>query len=587
MAGMWHFMGRREIDAVLARHFHEKWGVSADKGTPGAVDLADFVAAIREELDPGFMCLQGSGVISTGDGTPVSGLIRVLRTGARDDRSGHVLEVAFVAHDGTLQRLTLENSALNGTAGLNRLTDHGFKLLGKASDFRHLLRSWRGAPTVRRTDRTGWMSGPGGDIYMRADGNSIPHNEDLGSAPLLVNPDHSARMRRGSLEGWQDQVARPALGSDPLVFGICAAVAAPLLKLARIETAMFNLHAKGPVGKSLAVAVATSADRAPAGSARWSLEPALLEQMIRRTHDGILALDSLPENLTGELLGHLIGLGEDGSYTQHDRDGRGVTLSTSESSFPALLKRHRTVVPAATVSRIIDIPVDIGAHGVLGSVHGHSDVRAFVSTIGSGLKAHHGHLLPAFIQRVINDHAMISHTLPARLDAAAERLLRNDRISIVAGDGARLEALRRLALVAVAGEMAIEYGLLPWPAETAEAAVLAMAVRWHSADLPKFGLDAVLQRLRTFLETSDKAFKHLSTAGPKITSDKELGWQDDTYYYLTTKQMRLVEGLSTAVPELVAQGIIVPGGQGNSWQFRMGRQFNPRPNLYRICKQKL
>lgn len=182
---------------------------------------------------------------------------------------------------------------------------------------------------------------------------------------------------------------------------------------------------------------------------------------------------------------------------------------------------------------------------------------------------------------------MILHTLPARLNAAEERLLRDGRISIVAGDGARLEALRRLALVAVAGEMAIEYGLLPWPAETAEAAVLAMAVRWHSADLLRFALEAVLQRLRNFLETSETAFKHLSTAGPKTTLDKELGWQDDTYYYLTTKQMRRVEGLSTAIPELVLHGIIVPGGQGNSWQFRMGRQFSPRPNLYRICKQKL
>ncbi|RJK92353.1 DUF927 domain-containing protein, partial [Paracoccus aestuarii] len=177
----------------------------------------------------------------------------------------------------------------------------------------------------------------------------------------ILNPDDSARMRRESLEGRQDQVARPAPGSDPLMFGIYATVAAPLFKLARIETAMFNLHARGPLGKSLALAVATSADRAPAGSARWSLEPALLEQMIWRTQDGILALDFLPENLTGKLLGHLVGLGEYGTYTQHDRDLRGVTLSTSDAPFLALLKRHRKVVPAAMVSRIIDIPVEIAA----------------------------------------------------------------------------------------------------------------------------------------------------------------------------------------------------------------------------------
>lgn len=234
-------------------------------------------------------------VIMTTMSDPVCDLVQVLRVGRRLDGAGYVMQVAFATRDGSIKRLVLEYADLNGRNGIARLVDHGFRFYGKSSQTATLLRKWVNMPIVLRADRTGWLKTDDGNIYVRADGACLSARADPDQPAILVNPQPETALKGGTFAGWQEQVAKPALGNDTLVFGLCATIAAPLLKVAGVETIVLNFHSPQSVGKSLMLAVASSADRSPATGARWSVPSETLQQLWGRNRDGMLALDALPE----------------------------------------------------------------------------------------------------------------------------------------------------------------------------------------------------------------------------------------------------------------------------------------------------
>lgn len=554
-----------------------------DIAAPEVSEMAAFHAQVRAAIPPGFLVPKNEFIIRDDRMNLVCGLIQPMRWARRLDQSGYALEIAFAARDGTIRRMVLEDREFGGRSGIASLMDHGFCVYGAPSEVKLLLRNWPDVPVVWRADRTGWLETPQGEVYMRADGTCLSRT-DPEPAVIMVKPEHYTLTKKGTFAGWKEQVALPALGNDMLVFALCATLAAPLLKRAAIETAMFNLHAKGPVGKSLLITVSTSADRSPATGVRWSVETTVLQQLLERTRDGVLALDALSENPSAKLLGHLTGLGDDGTYSQNDRDWRGVTLSTAERPLKALLSRFRKVVPAAMISRIVDIPIDTGCHGCLDNLHGHQDAEAFIAAMRIGFNSHYGHLMPAFIEKIIDDSAEIDRMLPERIKETVAAIMTGIGVDADEIDKPHREALRRLALTAVAGEMAIGFGLLPWPENTALSAVCKIASRWLERELSDRCPGDVLRRLQLFLDQNDALLVWMDRVDDGDKGDKSLGWQDDDYYYLTAQHVDAVSGLKEAIPALVELGIVVPNNERNSWKFRFGRKFGVRWRYYRIRK---
>lgn len=232
------------------------------------------------------------------------------------------------------------------------------------------------------------------------------------------------------------------------------------------------------------------------------------------------------------------------------------------------------------MSKIIDISVDTGIH----ELHGHQDVRAFISAMRCGFNSHYGHLMPAFIQMHIDDHAEIEAALPGRIAEYMAVIVNRAGLSIDDAKQRRSEALRRLALVAVAGELAIEADLLPWPGGTALSAVCAIARRWDRHQASDHEPAHALVRLQVFLSQIDAAIIWTNKAATLDLPNRSSGWQDEEYYYLTAGHIDAVTGLREALPALADMDILVPGGQSNSLQFKMSRNIPGRPNLYRIRK---
>jgi uncharacterized protein (DUF927 family) len=126
--------------------------------------------------------------------------------------------------------------------------------------------------------------------------------------------------------------------------------------------------------------------------------------------------------------------------------------------------------------RLLDVPASVpGGHGCFDELHGAPDGAAFAQALRKAALAQHGTAGPAFVEHVA---ALLAEApdFPAMVLGRMEEWTRRQ---IPAGaDGQVRRAAGRLALVAVAGELATEAGITSWPEGTAARAVATIFRAW-------------------------------------------------------------------------------------------------------------
>ena len=118
-------------------------------------------------------------------------------------------------------------------------------------------------------------------------------------------------------------------------------------------------------------------------------------------------------------------------------------------------------VMAGQEARFVDIEADAGAGlGVFEELHGLDGGERFSDALKAAGNAHYGHAGRAFLRKLLDDVEGAKAQARQRMEAFAAN----------AGvDGATSQVTRvakRFALAAAAGEMAIAWGVLPWPEGT-------------------------------------------------------------------------------------------------------------------------
>jgi uncharacterized protein (DUF927 family) len=106
-----------------------------------------------------------------------------------------------------------------------------------------------------------------------------------------------------------------------------------------------------------------------------------------------------------------------------------------------------------------------GAHAI--------DGAAFSNAINLAAATHYGHALRAFLEKLTVD--------PRNWSEEFERFKRLLAFMASGGDGQVIRAASRFALIALAGEVAGKYGVVPWPEGEAIKASATMFDRWLAA----------------------------------------------------------------------------------------------------------
>lgn len=268
---------------------------------------------------------------------------------------------------------------------------------------------------------------------------------------------------KGSLEGWQETVARLAIGNSRLILATCLALSGPLLNRAGMGPGGVNIFGGSSIGKTTALHAALSVWGGPEAKGSWNATKNGLEGALELHNDAFYTLDEMSE-ASGKSMSEvvfMIGNGTGRARAHTDGSARAIrrwrcsVLSTGEICVDEKLRQEGVSVRAGHGVRLIEIPGDAGAGlGSFEDLHGVECGRAFAEAIETATRENYGHAGRAFVQALIER----GHELTLGEDLRAVTAEWTPR----GASGQVGRVVRRFALLAVAGELATGFGVLPW-----------------------------------------------------------------------------------------------------------------------------
>ena len=352
------------------------------------------------------------------------------------------------------------------------------------------LASVHSTARVRTVPRTGWYRPPGGGAAF------ILPDRPIGTVPgevvrLDLDPLPTIYGARGTLDDWRTEVASLCIYNSRLMFGVACAFAAPLLPLIGDEGGGFNLRGESSKGKTTIIDVAASVWGPPSKTGpdsfvrQWRTTSNALETTAAAHNHALLPMDEMgqadprevPETLY--MLAH--GTGKDraraGGGNRRGTTWLTLVLSSSEESAARMAEHAGKRIKAGQEIRMLDIPAIVpGGFGCFDYLHEAVDGSAFAQALRRGVIGQHGTAAPAFLD-------YIAGRLIRDPDFMAEVILpgvkRWETQHVPKGvDGQVQRAGRRLALVAVAGELAAAAGITGWERDATVEAVGTVFRDW-------------------------------------------------------------------------------------------------------------
>ncbi len=166
--------------------------------------------------------------------------------------------------------------------------------------------------------------------------------------------------------------------------------------------------------------------------------------------------------------------------------------------------------------RILDVRVT-GRHGAFDELHGAAGGAEFAESIKHDAASNFGFAGPAFLERLTRDERDFRADL--------ERIKALPQFGSVSDAGQVRRAAAKFALVALAGELASEYEVVPWPSGTATAAAAEGFRSWCAQRANSANSEAhdILERVSDFIDRhGDSRFTNVQHESPGVRD--RAGW---------------------------------------------------------------
>ena len=431
------------------------------------------------------------------------------------------------------------------------------------------------------------------------------HDEDcfvlpkqvIGSGDVRFQKDregHPIYNEKGSLEEWKTRVGYYCQGNPVLILSVCCALAGTLLAKVGINGGGVHLVGDSSTGKSLAQLVAASVWGKPEDYAvSWNITINALENEAASRNDTVLILDEIKMARANAVqdMAYMLSNGSGKTTSTQERKSREtkrwriLTLSSGEKSLGEHASMAGNPAHAGAELRMVDVNAGTRQYRAFDDVHG-MQPKVFHGTLTTNIHGQYGTVGPAFVRRLIeNQH---------------DRNLIEEFSFFREGMGAaHAQAGRvgdRFALIAQAGELAIEYGLLPWEPGTAFDACRLLFDEWVE-DIGSGNSEdrQILAAIADYIDTygnsrfADMSFNQPSAPAQELSGYFQLEDGEDAYYLFTSAGLkRAVPGFKTHRISLALKEheALIPGGDGRSQRsVRVGRQGVKR--VYKIHEAKV
>jgi uncharacterized protein (DUF927 family) len=318
---------------------------------------------------------------------------------------------------------------------------------------------------ARSVERVGWHGSTfllPDDAFGEAIGGERVH--------LALDMEHAFRVG-GSLADWQREVGRPAEGNSRLAFALSCAFAAPMLGRLGMESGGFHFCGRSSKGKTTCIEAAGSVWGGPVYRETWRATANGLEAVALAHCDCLLILDEQGQALPHEAgeVAYLLANGMDKVRARKSLDGRPrrrwqtLFLSTGEVTLADKMREDGRTPKAGQDVRMVDIPVTPeGQDQAFENWDGFESSKALADHLRVATRRAYGTAIRAFLERLcrLPDREILD--LEQRKSAWARSHLPRGADSQVG------RVVDRFALVAQAGELATEWGIVPWRPGNAE-----------------------------------------------------------------------------------------------------------------------
>ncbi len=341
---------------------------------------------------------------------------------------------------------------------------------------------------------------------------------------------HDEYTVAGTLAGWQAGIAAAAVGNPILTLALAASFAGALLKKTNSESGGLHLFGDSSTGKTTLIEAACATWGGSNYKRSWRATANGMEGAAAMFNDCLLAMDEISECDPKEVGAIVYALGNGRGKQRASRSGaaRSVTtwrcfvISSGERTIATAMQEGGHRAKAGQSVRLLDIPA-ARKHGAWDNLHGLATGAAFSDAIKQTAATHHGHAGRAYLQKLTRD--------PRNFSEYLEQFKQLPKFSAIDGEGQDKRAAGRFALIALAGELATEYGLTGWPEGAAiEAAGIAYQL-WRGTRGNGNGNDErrqIIDRVSSFIERNGDA-RFSSADGNADTPVRDrAGWWRDT-----------------------------------------------------------
>ncbi len=397
---------------------------------------------------------------------------------------------------------------------LARLDKAGFSMIpGVGKLLVKYIKSFR-SPRFIEFDRTGWHEvKPGEGIFVlpeRVFGSNgdVPFDLDL-----LRNSELARAMRpAGSLQDWIDNVAARAKSNPIPMVTLMHSFSAPLRWL--LESEFLGIHWRGPssIGKSITLGMGASVwgCGAPCGGDRptfvmtWNGTQNSLEGLCHSRNDLLLALDEIGE-FSGDM-SRFIYMASGGRGKSRMRSDasmrspykwRAPLLSTGEKSIEDVIQEdgHRKA-KAGQFIRVIN--VECGS-GIFVDTKG-EDPETFVNAIREACGQFFATPSISFLEHLFGtvEGKEIEPVNTVELRKRWDTI--TDALQVPDLHDQQKRVIRRLGVIALAGSLAVDFGILPYTHDEVIAAVASVRDMWLATSSVLSDAARAARDLKEFIE---------------------------------------------------------------------------------------
>ena len=322
---------------------------------------------------------------------------------------------------------------------------------------------------IETTTKPGWHASGAFVLPTRVIGGDNVRFQDSGRAANIFNC-------KGSISGWQAEIAPRCLGNPVLILSVCCALAGPLLAKVGVNGGGVHLVGDSSSGKSLAQLLAASIWGNPGNfAASWDVSKGGVEIEAASRNDTVLILDEIkradPKRV--QEMAYAIANGTGKGTMTREREGRAkltwrvLALSSGERSLSDHAAIGGSNAHAGAELRMVDVNAGTRAHRAFDDVQGLTG-QEFHRTLNDAVSQNYGHVGPAFVESLIKE--------PEDLHSAFRQV--REAFGTESSQAGRVAD--RFAIMALAGESAIRRNLLNWPKGTAANACRLLFNEWLS-----------------------------------------------------------------------------------------------------------